>query len=174
MWMCFICWLVNGLWVYGTNLIRQSIFAGCLRAPQSGDVHEEKRCPGYVEYTLKPPPRFHNMTSGAYRGVLYDHVHNPETLLSAHTHTHTHAFPLMWLNKYYIKTIFCATVPGMVPVQPQRASLAPPLEQKEQQWNKPRWRLNFLFTFSTKGDPWKTQIVGMSVPASLIFIKTGQ
>ncbi len=58
-----------------------------LRAPQSWGVHEEKRCPGYVEHTLRTPLHSHNMTSGAYRGVLYDHVHNPETLLSARTHT---------------------------------------------------------------------------------------
>lgn len=44
-------------------------------------------------------------------------------------------------------------VPGMVPGQPQRASLAPPLEQKEQQWNVPLWRLNFLFTFRRNGEP---------------------
>jgi len=80
--------------VYGTSLIRQSIFSGCLRALQSGDAHEEKHCLGYVEYTLKPPLRFHNMTSGAYQGVLYDHVHNPENLLNAHTHPHTQTHSL--------------------------------------------------------------------------------
>lgn len=57
-------------------------------------------------------------------------------------------------------TLFSAVVtpkyknaPGMVPGQPQRASLAPPLEQKEQQWNFPPWRLNFFCTFRMNGEP---------------------
>lgn len=41
-------------------------------------------------------------------------------------------------------------IPGMVPGQPQRASLAPPLEQKEQQWNLPLWR---LLTLRINGEP---------------------
>lgn len=84
-----ICWLTEKiqvcLWVYGYVDQIECIYI-YLRAPQSWGVHEEKRCPGYVEHTLRTPLHSHNMTSGAYRGVLYDHVHNPETLLSARTH----------------------------------------------------------------------------------------
>lgn len=48
---------------------------------------------------------------------------------------------------------FFLYVPGMVPGQPQRASLAPPLEQKEQQWKVPLCCLNFLCTFRINGEP---------------------
>lgn len=48
--------------------------------------------------------------------------------------------------------------PGMVPGQPQRASLDPPLEQKQQQWKVPPWRLVFLDTLSAKGDPCRGRV----------------
>lgn len=92
---------------------------------------------------------------------------------------HIYCFCSLW--KTWIKSIPLSRhfndllcVPGMVPGQPQRASLAPPLEQKEQQWNVPLWRLNFLFTFKMNGEPCRARQGRVSQISQSVKVETSQ